>query len=85
MPAFKKKPKINRKSHKITNTPCTDPALLLDRVIIAFNSKYIDVFQINKDIIKNKANKIELKNEIQNCVNKDITSLAGAGFKVSDL
>ena len=34
--------------------------------IIAFNSKYKDVFQTNNEIIKNNTRSTVLKNEIQN-------------------
>lgn len=85
IPAFKKKPKINKKSHNTTKIACVDPAAALEDEIIVFNSKYIEVFQINKESTRNKANSTELKKEIQNWVNNDITNLAGVGLIVEDL
>jgi len=43
------------------------------------------VFQINSESIKNSASNTELKKEIQNWVNKDITSFAGAGLTVLEV
>jgi hypothetical protein len=85
IPAFKKKPKINKKSHNITKIVCVEPAAALEDEIIVFNSKYIEVFQINKESTKNRASNTELKKEIQNWVNNDITNLAGVGLTVEDL
>jgi hypothetical protein len=65
-PPLKKNPKINKESHNIINTVCAGPLLAPEAEIIVFNSKYIDVFQTNKDNIKNNTNSTELKKEIQN-------------------
>jgi hypothetical protein len=64
---------------------CVEPAAALEDEIIVFNSKYIEVFQINKESTKNRASNTELKKEIQNWVNNDITNLAGVGLTVEDL
>lgn len=45
---------------------CVEPAAALEDEIIVFSSKYIEVFQINKESTRNKANRTELKKEIQN-------------------
>jgi len=84
IPAFKKKPKINKKSQSTIKTECTVPGAILEATIIAFNSKYIDVFQTKRETIKNRIRSTVLKNEIQNCVNNEVISRAGAGLTVSE-
>jgi len=83
IPAFKKNPKINKKSHKTINNECAVPGVIFCDAIIAFNSKYKDVFQTNKETIKNNTSNTVLKKEIQNCVKRDVINLLGAGLTIS--
>ena len=83
IPAFKKKPNINKKSHKIMKIECAVPGTTFWDAIIAFSSKYKDVFHTNKETIRNNTSNTVLKKEIQNCVKREVINLFGAGFTIS--